>query len=383
MVVANGDVEMADASDDSMGTRGAGDLMTNRLDVGGLEGEQGCRATVRVKRNKRSDDSGSECEPVRKRQTRRKRESDDENSEGCGLGRSTEASRTLRESLKSGSFVADEGKKEKFEEKCRGLDRHAMFRYKGSWKVRHSKCSKWVTMQEPYNSVRFGKHIEGCKCSGEKTHNGTIDLYFKPQEEKGMGTMKMAQPSARRQISVGARTKVRETLIEPDLPSIPFTSNKRPCLGLGEGQDERVKMYISRVIAEGAGSRSDTNITASLFGEGIKYSELDGTSKRFVAAAQVHSQKWKISHTLGVVFSANCKGEVVTKDHTRSSVCDQCLGLLKLDVFKKALRTQPPPLENMKFTPHRRRNAATNLGINLAKIEGVSTLLEKVNYVYF
>ena len=322
------------------------------------------------------DESSSGCKSSRKRPKGKVMESDDESGEDCVPSRSAEASRKLKESLKSGTFVVDKGKRERFERKCRGLDGHAEFHYKESWQVRHSKCSKWVTMREPYELFRFGEHIKGCKKMQEKGRNGTINSFFKRQDTKETGTMKMAKPSARKQIVIGARAKPRETLI----PSIPFTSEERPCLGLGKDQDKRIDTYISRIITEGAGSRSDTHITKMLFGNEIKYSELDDVAKRYVAAAQVHMQKWKISHTLGAIFSTDCKGKVIVTDMTQSSACNQCLGLLKLDVFKKALGVQPPPLKNLKFIPHRHRNAATNLGINLAKIEGFSNLLEKVSY---
>lgn len=190
----------------------------------------------------------------------------------------------------------------------------------------------------------------------------------------------MAQPSARKQIFAGACAKSQETLMNRRSPSISFVSSERPCLGLGKDQDERIETYISRVISEGAGSHSDMHFTKSYFGDEVQYSELDESCRRVVAAAQVHSQKWKISHTLGSVFSTNCQRNIITADKMQSLVCDQCLNLLKLDAFKKALRTKPAALKNLKFTPHRCRSAAINLGINLAKIEGVSDLLETVNH---
>jgi hypothetical protein len=293
----------------------------------------------------------------------------------------------LKASLRSGTFVVDERKRERFEEKCRGLDGHAKFSYKGSsgWQVRHSKCSKWVTIQEPYNLTRFKEHTKGCTQMGAKGRNGTIDLFFKPRDAKETGTtmIRMAQPSAQKQISIGANAKRKKTLIGPDLPPISFVSKERPCLGLGKDQDERIDRYISRAIVEGAGSRSDAHVTQTLFGDGVKYSELDDDSKHYVAAAKVHLQKWKISHTLGAVFSANCKGSITVTGKIQSPTCGQCLGLLKRTDFKKALGTQPAPLDNLKFTPHRHRNAATSLGINLAKIEGLSNLLEKVSWSNF
>jgi hypothetical protein len=120
-----------------------------------------------------------------------------------------------------------------------------------------------------------------------------------------------------------------------------------------------------------------------LFGIGVKYLELDDNSKHYVTTAQVHMQKWKILHTLGTMFSTDCKGTVVIMSKTQSSTCNQYLCLLKLHSFKKALDAQPPLLDNLKFTPHRHRNAAINLGMNLAKIEGLSSLLEKVSWSCF
>ena len=75
--------------------------------------------------------------------------------------------------------MVDERKRERFEMRCHRLDAHAMFRYKGSWEVRYSKCSRWVMMQEPYSLVRFRGHINGCKHARAPTCNGTIDLFFK------------------------------------------------------------------------------------------------------------------------------------------------------------------------------------------------------------
>jgi len=162
------------------------------------------------KRVKGSGDKDSgEHELVRKRRKKRVKESDDESSEDCTLSRSVGASRKLNESLRSGMFVVDEGRRERFERKCRGIDGHAKFRYKQSWQVRHSKCSHWVTMREPYDLVRFGDHAKGCKRMGEKGGDGMIDSFFKSRDVTETGTT-MAQPSARTQIFTGARTKLRD-----------------------------------------------------------------------------------------------------------------------------------------------------------------------------
>ena len=377
-------IEATNVSDSMM--NGDKEVRPVMLGVGELDQGRGPAERPKRKLVKTLEDEGSrDDEPPQKQRKRRAEDSgdedsDDEGSEGCGLRRSADASQKLNEAWRLGTLVVDEGKRERFEKNCHAVDKYAMFRYKKttSWQVRHSKCSKWVAMREPYDLVRFREHVNGCKRMGEEGRNGTIDLFFSPQATKSKpGIPRLAKPSARKQTTTqSTRTK---SVIKPDLPSIAFVSAERPCLGLGKEQDERITTYLSRVLAEGAGSCSDKNATAALFGDGVKYSELDECSKRYVAAAQVHMQKWKISHTLGVVFSADCKGKLVATTKSTSSACDQCLSLLKLDVFKKALAVKPPPLKNLKYTTHRCRTAATSLGINLAKIEGVSDLLEKVS----
>ena len=64
-------------------------------------------------------------------------------------------------------------------------------------------------MSEPYYLVRFKEHIKGCKRMGEKGCDGTIDLFFKPRdaEEAGTTMIRMARPSAQKQIFVGANAK--------------------------------------------------------------------------------------------------------------------------------------------------------------------------------
>ncbi|KAF9779588.1 hypothetical protein BJ322DRAFT_1167867 [Thelephora terrestris] len=364
------EVEMTDADDQVVG----GDVGAG-LDMSGTAGVDRLKQS-RKKVEERDDGGGTERKLVRK-QKKRETESDDESGDDGALSRSAEASRKLKEDLRSGTFAVDEGKRKRFEGKCRAVDGHAMFRYKKSWQVRHSKCSKWVKMREPYDMVRFGDHVKGCKRTGEKFRDGAIDSFFKPRDAKETGTMRMAQPSVRMQIVTGAHAKLTETLIKQSSPSFSFVSKERPCFGLRKAQDERIETYISRVTSEGAGSHSETYLTETYFGKGTQYRELDADSKYSVAAAQVHSEKWKISHRLGAVFSANCQRSIVVTDEVQSLVCDQCLGLFRLNAFKKALRTKPPPLEKLKFTPHRHRTAATSLGMNLAKIEGVSDLLEK------
>ena len=295
-------------------------------------------------------------------------ETDEESHDECGESRSAAASRKLKDLLKSGQFVVDRQKRDAYEGKCRRMDSGVKFRYGEKWEVLHRKCGKWYTMTEPYNTTRFKAHLESCRSKGTKGHNACISDFFLPQ-----GNPAKRQPIAkvRRQVDVGGRS----TKLELETPSVIMGS--LPCLGLREHHDARIPGYISRALTEGAGARSESSITAEIFGCGHKYSELGDQAKQLVQAAQVHSWAWTINRELQAVYSTNC-GKI-TDARLMESTCSQCLGVLGLKTFKKALNIGPAPLTTKKFIPRRWRTAATDLAINLAEINGLPGLLEAVS----
>ena len=156
-------------------------------------GELGLFNEPRDKVEESGDGGSAEHQLVQKPQTKRARGSDDKSGNNCSLSRSAEASQRLKENLRSGTFVVDEMKRGRFENKCCGLDGHAIFCYKESWQVKHSKCSKWVTMRESYDSVRFKGHVKGCKRAGEKVCDAVVltqivILFAVSFKEKGENT---------------------------------------------------------------------------------------------------------------------------------------------------------------------------------------------------
>ena len=193
-----------------------------------------------------------------------------------------------------------------------------------------------------------------------------------------MGTLvedskRSSQPSitARRQVIVGGHS----VNTDPEAP--PVIAESLPCLGLREEHNSKIPKYISRALTEGAGSWSDSHVTAELFGDGIKYSELGDKGKQLVQAAQVHSRTWTINRELQAIYSTNCRKAI---DITSAeSTCPECLGVLRLKAFKKALGTEPAPFGSKKYIPCRWRTAATDLAVNLAEINGLSGLLEAVS----
>ena len=249
------------------------------------------------------------------------------------------------------------------------MDKGVKFRYReAKWEVLHQKCGKWYTMMEPYNTTRFKTHLENCRSRGTKGHNTCISDFFLPQ-----GNPAMKQPIAKawRQVDISCRS----TKFEPETP--PVVAESLPCLGLRENHDARIPGYISRALIEGAGVRSETHITTDLFGYGHKYSELGDQAKQLVQAAQIHSQVWAINRELQAVYSTSC-GKVINMESAEST-CSQCLGVLGLKAFKKALNTGPAPLASKKFIPRRWCTTATDLAINLAEINRLPGLLEAVS----
>ena len=308
-------------------------------------------------------------------------ESGDEDSgrELEGLSRSAAATRRLRGLMKSGKFVADEQKKAAYEKKCIEVDAKARFRYQKKWEVLHSKCGKWFTMPEPYNTTRFKLHVEGCRSKGQ---NGLIDDFFKRQDgnEKGVVT-RVARPAGRKHIIIGGCQPKTSIGGNPGFTSLSrvLEPKLQGCRGIGEEHHDRIPVYISRALTDGAGSRSESAITTMLFGDDIKYSQLDAESRNDVLVAQVKLRSWTICRELRVVYSTKCQNFISSGS---STTCDECLAVLKLDTFKKALRMEPPPLATAKFTPRRQYSGARDLGISYAKIKGLTGLLDDVSMVF-
>jgi len=305
--------------------------------------------------------------------------SSDEGSgrEVTGPGRSATGTRKLRKLMKSGELVVDEQKKAAYERKCVEMDPKARFRYQRRWEVLHSKCGKWFAMSEPYNTTKFKLHVGDCRSKGQ---SGLIDDFFKRQDTSETGIVaRVAKPGGRKHIVVGGRRS--KTSIKNDASLTPLSVPEpklQGCRGIGKVHNDRIPIYISRALIDGAGSRSESAITTMLFGNGVKYSNLDEKSRNEVLVVQVKLRSWTICRELRVVYSTKCRNFV---NPGGPATCDECLALLKLDTFKKSLRMEPAPLEMAKFTPRRQYNGMRDLGISYAKIKGLVGLLDDVSAV--
>ena len=136
-----------------------------------------------------------------------------ETDDGNKPSQSATASRRLRESVRSGEFVADEQKK-RFEGRCIEKDQGVKFRYNAGWQVLHSKCSKWFKMSEPYNTTRFKIHIGTCKARGNE-RNTSIMSFFKPTDLNNVEAKPKITISGQKQIFVGGSTSKASTPIKP------------------------------------------------------------------------------------------------------------------------------------------------------------------------
>jgi hypothetical protein len=292
--------------------------------------------------------------------------------------RSAIASRRLRESMKSGEFVADERKRKRFEEKCAEMDHGAKFNYRdASWQVLHSNCSRWYRMSEPYNTTKFKSHTRTCKVKG-KDRNTSITTFFKPRDPNDAEAKTRITVSGRKQIFVGGSTSTPSS-IKPPHSDNELIAQTQPCRGISDTHNPLVSTYVSRTVVEGAGSISLQKVTDRLYSDNIKYSELTDEQKATVAFTQSHLRSWSINREHRVVFSTNCTKWVQQGQQPFRTICGNCEKVANSDAFKRALRVKPPPLERMKYIPVKYCGSLEDLGTKFAKIRGLSELLQEVS----
>ena len=249
--------------------------------------------------------------------------------------RSTMVRRELNKFAESGGF--DKGKRKQFEERCVEMDDGAEFCYRGArWQVWHSKCMKWYTMSEPYNTTKFRLHLKMCKARSE-WGNLPITKFFQPNGAGKIDTeakkVKITVPSARKQIFVGGCTST-PTIFKPHTHN-KIATQSQPCCGISDTHNPLVSTYISQSVVEGAGSVSLQKATRMVFGEGIKYADLNEDQKADVTTTQTHLRSWTITinRELRVVFSTKC-AKFVERDRFPKTICGNCETVAESDAFK-------------------------------------------------
>ncbi|KAF4618011.1 hypothetical protein D9613_012841 [Agrocybe pediades] len=292
---------------------------------------------------------------------------------GDGTSQSAVASRALREKVKQGSFVADPNKLNAWRTKIMASDSQAEFDNKNVRTARHSVCGKWVTVKEPYDTVRWKEHLSWCKEKEAKKGGPklkTLSLF-------AFGVKKVTK-AAESDLESSASS---ETLARPKITQV--AGRATPCPGICEVDDPRIGQYLKRTTVLGGGGKSLKEITRRLFTRVNFFSQLESDKdKNMVLDSQMHGWQWRNDHLNQRVYSTACQKVVymrtdLTKCH---KACRECLSLLNTKTgkaFKNAISIPIPEDKNYIFLNKRYRN--TLLGTIYAKCVGVREIIEDEN----
>ena len=228
---------------------------------------------------------------------------------GPGQSRSATAARDLRQKVQSGEFKPDPGKLERWITRLQNLDPHVQVNNETAKHARHSRCGKWYTVKEPYDTTHFKKHVnDDCQklkptAAAEMPEVGKWKEYF----------------------DIDVKNGTRPGNIQPI-----------PCPGLTDRDDTRISQYLGRSGAPGGGARSITDIAKQLYG--TIFRRLTRQKKKEVLDTQIHEQKWWNDHQNDRVFAQNCQKTVTRTNGERDKPCTNCAYLLHDNRFKDALR---------------------------------------------
>ena len=270
---------------------------------------------------------------------------------GDGTSKSAVASRSLRKSVKNGTFNINEEKFQNWRRKILEDDCDAEFDKHDLWRVRHSVCGEWKRVKEPYDATRWNKHLRDCKDMKKKKVLKTPSLF-------SMGFVKLAKQ---------ADTMV----IDPEPQNLPYV----PCPGITEADEARVIRYLKRTGALGGGGRSLAAISKEMFKK--LFSKLKiAKNRKTVVDIQMHEWKWRNDHENLRVYSTSCQKNVADRSTNakRPKPCSSCLAVLRSRPFKNAIRIPIPSDENYKFVNFRFRNKT--LGKIFGRTIGVKHIIE-------
>ncbi|KAH9938784.1 uncharacterized protein BXZ73DRAFT_23422, partial [Epithele typhae] len=158
-------------------------------------------------------------------------------------------------------------------------------------------------------------------------------------------------------------------------PTAPIAPAPVLCLGLSVDDNAKIGLYMSRPIAGGGGARSLV-VIAKEKNEGKLFSELTREQKQEVVDWQISEYKWLNDQRRQRVYSTACMGALVisSKSPTPARLsCGECLAILKLDSFRRAISRPVPEPHNFKYVNFIYRDEA--LGKLYARITGLQDLL--------
>lgn len=273
-----------------------------------------------------------------------------------GTSKSAQYEAQARAAVDNGAPV-DSNKFSQFKSKILKLDPHAEFLIGGDVRmVRHSKCGGVKKQKSPYNTSYFVEHVE--KCRGPSKKNAHVTNI----NRSVLTNFLQRQPSG--------------TPTDPSTSSRP-NSIMHPCCGLTPEQNSQISVYLMRSQAIGGGARPRRDIVRQLFGEEMKWGDLNKHQQLRVERIEATEFRWLNFREQGFILSATCLKTLSSEDPQQP--CSECSDLTRNKVFKNALRRKLPKEENLRYTPSAYRAKMT--GEQYAKMVGVYEIVQKATTV--
>ena len=258
-----------------------------------------------------------------------------------GRSRSARASRKDRDEVNHGVYIAGTKKLETWRTKIRRLDCNAKFDDNNARKVFHSRCTRWLLVKEPGDTICFKEHLEVCQVKPIPA-GGTLT---------GMGWLK--------KIEKDGGMEVEDKL-------------RMPCHGVTVLENSLVDQYLNRTGTGGGGARSIHLVSKERFDTEFRF--LTKGQMDEVYAAQRAEWVWRNDHLNLQVCATNC--EKFTSSHSfATSLCPQCKSLLDLKAFIIAIHKKTPTDENAKYV-NGRYIPTVLIGI-YARVKGLKEIIEQ------
>ncbi len=211
-----------------------------------------------------------------------------------------------------------------FQTKIRADDPHAEFSWTDRRVVRCSRCLKPVTMRADNNTERWKEHRRSDHCKKAKSGQNFLTSFF------------------RRVSPTEAASKAPKT-------------SSGACPGLSYVQDSRIPQYLSRTVVPSGGAPRRDVLRAEILHDHKRLRRKSKLSPKQlharVLAAERAQAKWLNHHTSGTVSSSKCHKRGLVSPSGQVQPCTECMKILRLKIFRNALRKPAPKRGHAKFTP--------------------------------
>jgi hypothetical protein len=130
------------------------------------------------------------------------------------------------------------------------------------------------------------------------------------------------------------------------------------CPGLGHQQDAHIPRYLSRTVMPGGGAPHCSALKQQILASHRRFRKLSRKELRSrIRSAERAQAIWANDHSAGAVFSTKCTSQGIV-GHKLSVVmpCYECRKILRLRIFRNALRRLPPQKGNWKYIPKEYRS---------------------------